>query len=216
MKKKIYIPIFILFTITLILLLFGRAIPTQIKKLNSTEYSTNSLTISNDIYFRQTLNNCAPYSVMAVINILLNEKIDPEILATETPWRIYKNLTYPQGVIDQLKRNNIKVKEFTLSKLDYDTKKIWIKNQIDLGHPIILLIEIHHVKHYITIIGYNENGYMVYDSMQDKLKSNPRYTINENVSLQGNRFYTSAELNKLWNDGGYKIFFRNWAVVCSI
>jgi len=31
----------------------------------------------------------------------------------------------------------------------------------------------------------------------------------------GNRYYKNNELINLWNNGGYKIFFKNWAIVCS-
>ncbi|MBQ5383008.1 MAG: hypothetical protein IIU46_00995 [Treponema sp.] len=32
----------------------------------------------------------------------------------------------------------------------------------------------------------------------------------------GNRYYAHDEFLKLWNDGGYGPFFRNWAIVCSL
>ena len=27
---------------------------------------------------------------------------------------------------------------------------------------------------------------------------------------------TYDEFMQLWNDGGYKLFFKNWAIVCSL
>ena len=70
------------------------------------------------------------------------------------------------------------------------------------------------ILHYVTVVGYNEKGFMLYDSMQDKLKENLRKTVIDKDCVTGNRFYTNAELIDLWNDGGYKIFFKNWAIVC--
>lgn len=214
MKKNI-IALLLIISIT-ILLFFGRAIPSTKIDIVKPKYSNNSLNISKDIYYRQTLNNCAPYSVMAVINILKGKKIDPEILANEISWRIYKNLTYPQGLVDQLKKNKIETKEYILKNLSKVDKINWLKNKIDLGHPVILLVEINHVKHYFTVIGYDEKGFMAYDSMQEKDMNNTRFTIDDNLSKNGNKYYTNDNLLKLWDDGGYKLFFQNWAVECSL
>lgn len=94
-------------------------------------------------------------------------------------WRIYKNLTFPQGVIDLLHKYEISTEEYILKNHSDESKIIWLKNQIESGYPVILLIKVHHVLHYVTVIGFNE------------------------------------ELMDLWNSGGYKLFFRNWALVCK-
>jgi hypothetical protein len=195
--------------------IFLRTIPSFGLKFNENDKLMNYLNISNEIYLRQTLNNCAPYAVMGVINILKNEIKDPEILAKETKWRIIKNLTFPQGLINLLHKYNIKTKEYSLKMYSNNNKIIWLKNQIDNGNPIILLVKIKNIQHYFTVIGYNENGFMLYDSLQEKQNENTRKTIIDNVEYMGNRYYKNNELIILWNNGGYKIFFKNWAIVCS-
>jgi hypothetical protein len=178
------------------------------------ENTKNYLYMSNEIFYRQTFNNCGPYSVMAVINILKGHKIDPEILAQETRWRLMKNLTFPQGIINLLNKYNVSTKEYSM-KLYSDIDKItWLKNQIDNGTPIILLVKVDNIQHYFTIIGYDEYGFMLYDSLQEKLEENSRKTIIDRDDYIGNRFYTYEKLIELWNHGGYKIFFRNWGIVC--
>jgi uncharacterized protein YvpB len=152
---------------------------------------------------------------MGVINILKNEIKDPEILAKETKWRIIKNLTFPQGLINLLHKYNIKTKEYSLKIYSNNNKIIWLKNQIDKGNPIILLVKIKNIQHYFTVIGYDENGFMLYDSLQEKQNENTRKTIIDREEYMGNRYYTNNELINLWNNGGYKIFFKNWAIVCS-
>ncbi|WP_191013770.1 hypothetical protein [Treponema zioleckii] len=57
---------------------------------------------------------------------------------------------------------------------------------------------------------------MLYDSMQDKSSENQRKTIVDKTCKAGNRYYTYDEFLQLWNDGGYKLFFKNWAIVCSL
>ena len=94
----IIIPFIILFT-TVSLLIFGRAFPSRITIKPIPHELNRSLPLDADLLYRQTLNNCGPYSVMAVINILKNEEISPELLASEMQWRIYKNLTFPRGVV---------------------------------------------------------------------------------------------------------------------
>ena len=215
--SKLWIKILIaIFLVGLIFsIIFFRTIPSFGIKFNENNNLMNYLNISDEIYLRQTLNNCAPYAVMGVINILKKEIKDPEILAKETKWRIIKNLTFPQGLINLLHKYNIKTKEYSLKIYSNNNKIIWLKNQIDNGNPIILLVKVKNKQHYFTVIGYDENGFMLYDSLQEKQNENIRKTIIDKEEYMGNRYYKNNELINLWNNGGYKIFFRNWAIVCS-
>lgn len=214
-SKKIFLTIaLILLGLFIFLLIFGRAIPSG-AKIKTSKLIQNYLQMNEDLFYRQTLNNCGPYSVMAVTNILRGENHDPEKLAKEMGWRIYKNLTFPQGVVDLLHKYKISTKEFVLSTKSENEKINFLKSQIDEEHPVILLIKIHHVLHYVTVLGYSENGFMLYDSMQEKNPDNQRKTVVDSECASGNRFYSTKELMDLWNDGGFKIFFKNWAVVCE-
>ena len=217
-KRKIIFNVIsiLLVASALFLLCFGRAIPSYLKKRNNFLPNSYYLKMNKNLFYRQTLNNCGPYSVMAVINILRNEEKDPEILSKQMKWRIYKNLTFPQGVINQLHENEIKTKEYVLKGKSELDKINWIKETISQKKPIICLIKIHHVLHYVTILGYDENGFMLYDSIQEKDSENLRKTIIDNNCIEGNRYYTYNEFLQLWNDGGYKLFFKNWAIVCSL
>jgi len=193
---------------------FARMIPSFGIDVKTNNNVKNYLEISSEIYYRQTLNNCAPYSVMGVINVLTGEIKDPEILAQETKWRIMKNLTFPQGIIDLLRKYKINTKEYSLNLYSNNKKIFWLKNQLDNGNPIILLVKVKNIQHYFTVIGYDENGFMLYDSLQEKQNENTMKTKIDREEYMGNRYYTNDELIGLWNNGGYKIFFRNWAVVC--
>jgi hypothetical protein len=212
-----WIKIFFVFLLFMFVfcIIFLRSIPSLGIKFNENNNLMNYLKISDEIYYGQTLNNCAPYSVMGVINILTGEIKDPEMLAKKTKWRIIKNLTFPQGLIDLLHKNKIKTKEYSLKIYSSNEKIIWLKNQIDNENPIILLVKVKNIQHYFTVIGYDENGFMLYDSLQEKQNENTRKTIIDKEEYLGNRYYTDNEIINLWNNGGYKIFFKNWAVVCS-
>jgi hypothetical protein len=45
---------------------------------------------------------------MAVINILKGEVKDPKILVKEMKWRTVTTLAFPQGIIDLLRKYDIK------------------------------------------------------------------------------------------------------------
>ena len=200
----------------LFLICFGRAIPSCMKIDTVSDSKAVTLNMDSALYYRQTLNNCGPYSVMAVVNILTEQKLDPEILAKEMRWRIIKNLTFPQGVVDLLRSYSVESKEFVLKNRTDDEKAVFLRNRIDEGCPVILLIKVHHIQHYVTVLGYDENGFMLYDSMQEKNPQNFRMTVTDARCSVGNRYYTERELLDLWDAGGFKAFFKNWAVVCSV
>ena len=92
----------------------GRVFPSIGLNTKENHRQKNILAMS-DIYYRQTFNNCAPYSAMAAINVITKKEIDPELLARETGWRIKNNLTMPQGLIQVLHKHGIKTKEAVLS-----------------------------------------------------------------------------------------------------
>jgi predicted double-glycine peptidase len=214
-KKRIKIAsIAILLALAVFFVFFSRMIPYLGIKIIVNNNEINYLKISNEIYYRQTINNCAPYAVMGVINVLTGEKKDPELLVKQTRWRIMRNLTFPQGVIDLLHKHNIKTKEYSLKLYSNADKITWLKNQIDHGNPAILLVKVKNIQHYFTVIGYDKNGFMLYDSLQEKQNETTMKTKIDREEYTGNRYYTNDELTGLWNNGGYKIFFRNWAVVC--
>ena len=214
-KKRVKILTLISFSIILIFLMFFlRTIPSFGIKFSENMQLVNYLSISEEIFLRQTFNNCAPYSVMGVINVLKGDIIDPEKLAQETRWRLIKNLTFPQGLIDLLHKYNIKTREYSMKIYTDGEKIIWLKNQIDNGTPIILLVKVNNIQHYFTIIGYDENGFMLYDSLQERLDESTRKTVIDKEEYIGNRYYRNEEIINFWNNGGYKVFFRNWVIVC--
>jgi hypothetical protein len=218
-KQLLSYIVFITFVIIIKIFIFGmiffRAIPSYGIIINENNKTINYLNISNEIYYSQTLNNCAPYAVMGVINVVKGEIKDPEILAKETKWRIAKNMTFPHGLINLLHKYKIKTKEYCLSLYSNNRKILWLKNQIDNGNPVVLLVKVNNIQHYFTVIGYDEDGFMLYDSLQEKQNENSRITIVDKEEYQGNRYYINNDLINLWNNGGYKVFFRNWAVVCG-
>lgn len=219
MKKRTKIftrVLIILFILGIFALAFLRAFPNLVNP-HAPDAQTYSIHMDENLFYRQTFNNCGPYSVMAVTSILRNDEAapDPEVLAKQMKWRIRKNMTFPQGVISLLHDNKIKTKEYLLY-LKSDSEKItFLKEQVSHGTPVILLIKQHGILHYVTVLGYDENGFMLYDSMQEKSTDDPIHTIRDEKATNGNRYFTYQDLLDQWNKGGVKFAFRNWCVVCK-
>ena len=64
----------ILLALAIFFVFFSRMIPSFGINITADNNAINYLKISNEIYYRQTINNCAPYAVMGVINVLTGEK----------------------------------------------------------------------------------------------------------------------------------------------
>lgn len=217
MKKRYIVLISILsfiFLIALFFSFFGHVYPSkvEIKECNNT---TNALHVDPSLFIPQTYNNCGPYAATAAINILYGKLNDPETLAKETKYRIIKNLTLPQGVVKLLKDHNVKTKQYILKHKNEEEKVLFLKNQIDMGHPVILLLKIGEVLHYVTVLGYNEKGFMIFDSAMPKRTDNPALTIIDKECTEGNCFSSYWYLTRLWSDGGVGPFFNSYAIVCS-
>lgn len=213
-RRGILITVAFLFVLLISALSFLRTFPSFVR-VEEPVISEHSLLMNENIFYRQTYNNCGPYSVMAAVNILRHEELDPENLSKEMGWRIIKNLTFPQGVVSLLHKYKIKTKEYVLWSKSDSEKASFLRGQISHGTPVILLVNLHGVLHYVTLVGYDENGFMLYDSMQEKLQENLRFTIRDEKARSGNRWLSDAELISLWNAGGVKFAFRNWCIVCS-
>lgn len=73
-----------------------------------TSDSSAFMYMNPSLYLRQGLNQCGPFSIMAVINILKDENINSKEINTNTKSRMDNGMTYPWGLIDVLSDYNIK------------------------------------------------------------------------------------------------------------
>ena len=195
-------------------LAFLRTFPSHVR-IEIANAPSYSLQMRENLFYRQSYNNCGAYSVMAVVNILTADELNPETLASQMKWRIIKNLTFPQGVVSLLQKYNIYTKEYVLWTKGDSKKADFLRSQILHGTPVILLVKAHGVLHYVTVLGFDENGFMLYDSMQEKSAENPRYTIRDEKASAGNRWISESALIEMWNNGGVKFAFKNWCIVCK-
>ena len=104
-QKRFLFFFLVLIQLAVLIASLGRVFPSVGLNTKENHRQKNILAMS-DIYYRQTFNNCAPYSAMAAINVITKKEIDPELLARETGWRIKNNLTMPYPSIAQTRNKN--------------------------------------------------------------------------------------------------------------
>lgn len=213
MKRILPVLFFILVCIATLVYL-GRAIPSFRANVSENKGIYKAIPLNRSQFLRQTYNNCAPYSAMAVISILRKNIIDPEKLASEINWRMEKNLTFPQGLVNLLHNYDVETKEYAMSRYSNEEKINWLKNMADNNTPVVLLVKQHNILHFITLLGYDSHGFMFYDSMQERRGENSEMTKVDHPEYEGNRYYSAEEFLPMWNEGHVGIFFKNWAVVC--
>lgn len=172
------------------------------------------LNYPSEYNYRQTLNNCGPYNTSAIVRSLTNEEVSSEEFSKNIKWRLSNNYTLPWGLERQLKENNIKIKTPNLRRLDTNERLNYIKEQLSLGNPLIILGEKEGIQHYISIFGFNskDDKFNIYDPLYNNSSDN--LTKDDNLDLPGNTNYNSQELISFWENGGLFGFYK-WYIITS-
>ena len=164
--------------------------------------------------YRQTINDCGPFNVAAVIRALAKKEIKSSDFAKNMKWRLPNKYTLPWGLEKQLQENDISIEIPNIKALPDKEKIIFLKERLSQNKPIIILGEANGYEHYMTIFGFNslKDEFYIYDSMYDKNEEG--FTVDDNNSLPGNRNFTSKELLNFWRGGGmYGVY--NWYTIVA-
>lgn len=156
--------------------------------------------------YKQTINDCGPFNVAAVVRALTDEDVDSAELAEEIKWRLPNKYTLPWGLEKQLKEQGITTEIPNLSPLDNVAKITYLKQNLSAQKPIIILGNQDGFQHYITLFGYDQDDFHTY---------NPLYDDDQNTDSPGNRDLSSEELLKFWEGGGMYGFYKWYAIVTS-
>jgi len=168
--------------------------------------------------FRQTINDCGPFSTAAVVRALKKEEVDSQIFAEKIEWRLPNKYTLPWGIEKQLEENGVVVEKPNLESLSDDDKILFLQQQLSLSKPIIILGERNDYEHYITIFGFNsqKDEFYIYDSIYDEnLETDGEITKDDNAGFPGNRTFSSEELLSFWRNGGAFGMYQWYAIVLS-
>ncbi len=173
-----------------------------------------SLNYPSEYNFRQSVNDCGPFNVAAVVRAIKRELVSSAEFAETMQWRLNNNYTLPWGLEDQLRENGISFETPNLWKLSDEDKIIYLKFQLSYFNPIILLGEQDGFQHYITLLGYKKNDFFVYNSLLDKGELEG-LTVDENGVHPGNMNMSSEELLEFWSEGGVYGIYNWYALVNS-
>ncbi len=163
--------------------------------------------------YRQTLNDCGPFNVAAVVRSLTKTDVDSQEFARTMKWRLPNKYTLPWGMEKQLKENSIDIETPNVQQFSDEDKILFLKEQLSLGNPIIILGGRDNYQHYLTIFGFesSQDEFYTYDSLFDKGEN--ALTKDANSTLPGNRNFTSTELLDFWRKGGMYGFYNWYAIV---
>lgn len=170
---------------------------------------------SSSLNFRQGYNDCGPFSAKAMINAVRGQNIPVKELKSKMKWRLKNNYSLPPGLEGLLKKYSIKIKTIKLGRLSDEQKIVELKRELCAGKPIILLIGVGKYQHYITLLGYDQKGFIIYDSLLKASPQNKIYTVDLNGALPGNNRLGYKELLNSWSMGGMYGFYEYYGIVGS-
>lgn len=182
----------------------------QIKSSYLIDYPT-------EFNYKQTLNDCGPFNVAAVVRALKNKEVDSGKFSKEIKWRLPNKYTLPIGLKKQLKQNDIIVKAPNLKRLSDRDKIYFLQEQLSQGKPVIILGEKENYQHYITLLGFDasKDEFYVYDSAYQEDERIRSLTRDDNAALPGNQTITSDKLLDFWGGGGMYGVYNWYAIVAS-
>lgn len=174
-----------------------------------------SIDYPSEFNFRQTINDCGPFNVAAVVRTLTQKEVNSVEFATEMEWRLPNKYTLPWGLEKQLRDNGINIQTPNLKSLSDQERIEYLQKELSLGHPIILLGEREKYEHYVTLLGYDQSSeaFYIYDSLMEE--SEPGMTVDENGEFPGNRNYSDQELLDFWSGSGMYGLYKWYVIVAS-
>ena len=120
--------------------------------------------IENVPFYPQEAYQCGPASLAGVLNYW-QVAVSPEDIASEIYSESAKG-TLDVDMVLYAERKGLKVRQ-------YGGNIEEIKSNIDLGHPVIVLVDygfwVYQQNHFMVVVGYNENGIFV-NSGKERLK----------------------------------------------
>jgi hypothetical protein len=206
MKKIILI--FFSFLLTILILAFfilyirGFKIPSKTfnDKMFKPEYS---LKWTPSLNKKQSFNSCASYSTMAFLYVVSDTIFDPEFINSTITGKMRNNYTYPWGVTSFLKKQGISSNIFWFGVFNSSVRVNWIKQRIVKGDPVILIVGNRKYLHYITVLGYSDTFFFVYD---------PNLNGDKNGDQVGNITMPVEDVITWWNSAFFKILRLNLAI----
>ena len=145
---------------------------------------------NNDLNLKQSHNTCGAYSSMAYVYLKNKQIKNPEEINSQITEKYGDNYIFPWGIINYCKKQGVNAKIYWFGFKNNSFKIKWIENRISTNEPVILIVGNSKSTHYITIMGYDERDFMMYDSNSKNDK---------NGILTGNSSMSKTKLINWWN-----------------
>lgn len=154
---------------------------------------------------------CGVYAYNAVAKIIWSEIIDPSVWFKQLSKLTLWNGILPFTLEDFIHKQwlVVKVPNFqTFSKVE---RLQMLKQELSSGNIIILSVKANW-PHYITLLGYNEDEFYIYDSFYNRDPSK-KFTDDDNGMLPGNRSISNDTLLERWSQWWMYGIYNYYAMV---
>jgi hypothetical protein len=164
----------------------------------------------------QSYNDCGPYNCAIVVHVLTGKDVVIGDFVRYMEWRLPNKITLPWGLEKLLTRYGIKTTVPFLLFVSRKQRLDYLKAQLSVGRPVILLGLKQGIGHYLTLLGYGDDGFYVYDSWyaRNPLLAGGR-TYDDNGALPGNLTMSEDEIVNFWRGSENFLFFAWYALVAQ-
>lgn len=156
---------------------------------------------------------CGIYAYNAVAKIIWSEIIDLSVrftqLSTSTLW----NGILPFTLEDFIHKQWLVVRVPKFQSFSKAERLQILKQELSSGNIIILSVKADW-PHYITLLGYNEDEFYVYDSFYNRDPSK-QFTDDDNGAYPGNRSISNDTLLERWSQWWMYGIYNYYAMVIS-
>jgi hypothetical protein len=158
----------------------------------------------NNIYLHQSKNNCGPYVVTTLVQLLKTKNRNPEYVVQNINFRVPNEFTLPLGIKDYIRKEGLKTRELNLLDVSNEKKIQVLKYNLSRGRKIVSIIKPTKAQplqlHYVLILGYDENNFHIYDP-GIRRSMIIGYTEDRNGEIIGNKSLSHQELIYQMNNG---------------
>jgi len=175
----------------------------RIEKSNKTKMIENYVRWDSSMNLKQSYNACGSYTAMAFVFVMNNKKLDPKMIEDNIEEKAEGYSVKPWGLNRYLNRQGFKTYIYWFGLRPDKFKIKWIKQKIDLGVPVILMVGSNNRLHYITILGYTKASFFIYDSS---------LSLDKNSFYIGNNTLSYTRILDWWKNAKRNLFPINIAI----
>lgn len=185
------VTLFTLFFVLLACLDISIALPGR----SASPESEHSFQWNSTLNVRQAGNTCGAFSARAVHYLTTGAIEDPYAIYGSFSGKMPNGYVFPWSITRYLSTKSAKYRVFNFWMLSESSQVNWIKQKLSRNKPVIAIVGNTRYLHYITILGYMPDGFLVYDS---------QILGDLNYESPGNITISASGLTELINSARFK------------